>query len=151
MFAMQKVLRIRIRKNIQQTLSYYDFLTFIKCRARNSYFQCAGSVTFRYGLRIRRSQNCRNQGFSNFFLLANGRIRIREAQKFLDLPDREHYLTGVVDLDPQGSASFCHLITWIRIRIRIKIYKQDPEPHQYADVRTKYIDCEPMFALFQGF
>jgi hypothetical protein len=48
------------------------------------------------------------------------------------------------------------LVTWIRIRIkkiRIKIYKLDPEkdpdPHQFADVKPKCIEYAPYLALFQ--
>ncbi len=48
------------------------------------------------------------------------------------------------------------LVTWIRIilvtlvsiRIRIKIYKLDPEPdldpHQFEDVKLKYTEYEPI-------
>jgi hypothetical protein len=41
----------------------------------------------------------------------------------------------------------------IKIRIRIKIYKLDPkpDPHQSADVKTKFMEYEPILALFQGF
>ncbi len=40
------------------------------------------------------------------------------------------------------------LVAWIRIRIRIKIYKldteQDPDPHQSADVKPKFMEYEPI-------
>jgi hypothetical protein len=41
----------------------------------------------------------------------------------------------------------------IKIRIRIKIYKLDPEPdpHLFADVKAKYMEYEPILAIFQGF
>jgi hypothetical protein len=43
----------------------------------------------------------------------------------------------------------------IKIRIRIKIFKLDPErdpdPHQFADVKPKCTEYEPILALFQGF
>ncbi len=43
----------------------------------------------------------------------------------------------------------------IRIRIRIKIYKLDlepnPDPRQFADVKPKCIEYEPILALIQGF
>jgi hypothetical protein len=42
-------------------------------------------------------------------------------------------------------------VLWIRILI--KIYKLDPEPdpHQCADVKPKWMEYEPILALFQGF
>jgi hypothetical protein len=41
----------------------------------------------------------------------------------------------------------------IKIRICIKIYKLDPDtdPHQFADVKPKCMEYEPVLALFQGF
>jgi hypothetical protein len=41
----------------------------------------------------------------------------------------------------------------IRIRIRFKIYKLDsePDPHQFADVKPKCMEYEPILVLFQGF
>jgi hypothetical protein len=39
----------------------------------------------------------------------------------------------------------------IKIRIRIKIYKLYPDPHQFADVKPKFMEYEPILALFQGF
>jgi hypothetical protein len=43
----------------------------------------------------------------------------------------------------------------IRIGIRIKIYKLDPEPdqdpHQFAYVKPKCMEYEPILALFQRF
>ncbi len=43
----------------------------------------------------------------------------------------------------------------IRIHLRIIIYKLDPEPdpgpHQFADVKTKCMEYEPILALFQEF
>jgi hypothetical protein len=40
----------------------------------------------------------------------------------------------------------------IRILIRIKIYKLDlePDPHQFADVKPKRTEYEPILAFFQG-
>ena len=38
----------------------------------------------------------------------------------------------------------------ILIRIRIKIYKLDPDPHQFADIKPKCMEYEPILALFQG-
>ncbi len=42
-----------------------------------------------------------------------------------------------------------------KIKIRIKIYKLDPEPdpdpHQFADVKPKCLEYDPILALFQGF
>jgi hypothetical protein len=42
----------------------------------------------------------------------------------------------------------------IRIRIRIKIYKLDPEPdpdpHQFADVKPKCMEYEPILVLFKS-
>jgi hypothetical protein len=60
------------------------------------------------------------------------------------------------DPDPQGSASgFTSAPNQIKIRIRIKIYKldpeQDPDPHHFADVKSKCIEYEPNLALFRGF
>ncbi len=63
-------------------------------------------------------------------------IRIRKDQHFYNL-----------DLHPDQHP--------IKIQIRIKIYKLDPEldpgPHQFADVKPKCIQYEPILALFQGF
>ncbi len=60
-------------------------------------------------------------------------------------PDPHHF----GNLDPHP-----HQIK-IRIRIRIKIYKLDPEPdpdpHQFADVKPKCMEYEPILALFQWF
>ncbi len=66
--------------------------------------------------------------------------------------------SSVVDPDPQGSTSFGNLdphhpyqikIRMVRIQIRIKIYKLDPEPdpdpHQFADVKPKCMEYEPIF------
>jgi hypothetical protein len=43
----------------------------------------------------------------------------------------------------------------IKIRIRIKIYNLDqepvPDPHQFADVKPKCMEYEPILALFQRF
>jgi hypothetical protein len=43
----------------------------------------------------------------------------------------------------------------IKIRFHIKIYKLDPEPdldpHQFADVKPKCMEYEPILAFFQGF
>ncbi len=41
----------------------------------------------------------------------------------------------------------------IRIRIRIKIYTLDPEPdpHQFAEIKPKCMEYEPILVLFQGF
>jgi hypothetical protein len=43
----------------------------------------------------------------------------------------------------------------IGIRIRIKIYKLeaevDPDPHQFADVKPKCMEYEPILALLQTF
>jgi hypothetical protein len=40
----------------------------------------------------------------------------------------------------------------IRIRIHIKIYKLDPDPGQFADIKPKCMEYEPILALFsQGF
>jgi hypothetical protein len=43
----------------------------------------------------------------------------------------------------------------IKIRIRIKIFKldleRDPDPLQFADVKPKCMDYDPILALFQGF
>ncbi len=41
----------------------------------------------------------------------------------------------------------------IKIRIRIKIYKLDPEPdpHQFPDVKALCMEYEPILALSQGF
>jgi hypothetical protein len=40
----------------------------------------------------------------------------------------------------------------LKIRIRIKIYKLDPEPdqdpHQFADVKPKCMEYEPIFSTF---
>jgi hypothetical protein len=42
-----------------------------------------------------------------------------------------------------------------KMRIRIKIYLLGPEPdpdsHQFADVKPKCMECEPILALFLGF
>jgi hypothetical protein len=38
----------------------------------------------------------------------------------------------------------------IKIRIRIKIYKLDPDPHQFADAKPKCMEYEPILAPFQG-
>jgi hypothetical protein len=42
----------------------------------------------------------------------------------------------------------------IKIRIRIKMYKLDPElgphPHQFADAKPKCMEYAPILALFQG-
>ncbi len=46
-------------------------------------------------------------------------------------------------------------IILVKIRIRITIYKLDPEldldPHQFADVKPKCMEYEPILALFKGF
>jgi hypothetical protein len=50
------------------------------------------------------------------------------------------------------------LVTWtriphqIKIRIRIKIYKLDPEPdpHHFADVKQKCLEYEPILEFFKG-
>jgi hypothetical protein len=51
------------------------------------------------------------------------------------------------NLDPHPDAH------QIKIRSRTKIYKLDPEldPHQFADVKPKCMEYEPILALFQGF
>jgi hypothetical protein len=38
----------------------------------------------------------------------------------------------------------------IKIRIRIKMHKldPDPDPHQFADVKPKYMEHEPILAFF---
>ncbi len=36
-------------------------------------------------------------------------------------------------------------------RIRIKIYKLDPDPDQFADVKPKCMEYEPILALYQRF
>jgi hypothetical protein len=74
-------------------------------------------------------------------------IRIRNNQHHFDNLDPHPDLHNFGNLDP-------HLYQ-IKIRIRIKIYKLDPEPdtdsHQFADVKPKYMEYEPILALFQGF
>jgi hypothetical protein len=67
-------------------------------------------------------------------------------------------LTSVVDpehfgnLDPHPDHPHQRKIG---IWIRIKIHKLDPEPdtdlHQFADVKPKCMEYEPILALFQGF
>ncbi len=41
----------------------------------------------------------------------------------------------------------------IKFQIRIRIYKLDldPDPHQFADVKPKCMEYEPILELFQGF
>jgi hypothetical protein len=40
----------------------------------------------------------------------------------------------------------------IKIRIRIKIYKLDPDPLQFADVKPKCMEYDPIYCKhFQGF
>jgi hypothetical protein len=54
-----------------------------------------------------------------------------------------------VDPDP-----FCNLDPHphqIKIRILVKMYKLDPDPHKCADVKPNCMDYEPILALFQGF
>ncbi len=78
------------------------------------------------------------------------------------IEDCEHTSLAVKILHLLGTAS----VLWIRIRIhkdpyqikiriRTKICKLDPEPdpnsHQFADVKPKCIEYEPILALFQGF
>jgi hypothetical protein len=65
------------------------------------------------------------------------RIRIRK--------DPRHF----GNLDPD---SHPHQIK-IRIRIRTKIYKLDPDLNQFADVKPKCngMEYEPILAFFQGF
>ncbi len=50
---------------------------------------------------------------------------------------------------------FDNLMHQIKIRIRIRIYKLDPEPepdlHQFADVKPKCMEYEPILALSKGF
>ncbi len=66
---------------------------------------------------------------------------------------RKYPTNSVVDQDPdpQGSASLGNLDPHphkIKIRIHIKIYKLDPEQdsdrHQFADVKPKYMEYEPI-------
>ncbi len=61
--------------------------------------------------------------------------------------------TSAVDKDPQGWHPFGNLDPHpdpyqIKIRIRIKIYKQDPDLHQLADVGPKFIF---ILVLLEGF
>jgi hypothetical protein len=56
--------------------------------------------------------------------------------------DPHHFSTGNLDRLPHPHQ--------IKIRIRIKIFKLDPEPHQFADVKPKCMEYEPILALFQG-
>jgi hypothetical protein len=62
--------------------------------------------------------------------------------------DPDHF--GNLDMHPDPHP---HQIT-IRIRIRIKIYKLDPEadpdPHQFADVKPKCIEYEPILDFFKA-
>ncbi len=62
-----------------------------------------------------------------------------------------HHFTN---LDPHLDPHPCQIKIRIRIRIPIKIYKldpgPDPDPHQFADVKPKCMEYEPILALFQG-
>ncbi len=61
--------------------------------------------------------------------------------------DPQHF--GNLDPDPHPQPH------QIKIRIRIKMYKldpdPDPDPHQFADVKPKCVEYEPILAFFQGF
>jgi hypothetical protein len=39
----------------------------------------------------------------------------------------------------------------IKIRIRIKNFKLDPDPHQFTDAKPKCMEYVPILALFHGF
>jgi hypothetical protein len=62
-------------------------------------------------------------------------------------PDPHHFGNLYPHPDPQPHQ--------IKIRIRIIIYRLDPEPdldpHQFADVKQKCMEYEPILALFKGF
>jgi hypothetical protein len=57
--------------------------------------------------------------------------------------------------DPHHFANLDPHPDQINIWIRIKIYKldpgPDPDPAQFADVKPKCMDYEPILALLQGF
>ncbi len=67
------------------------------------------------------------------------------------------WLVSVVDQDPDprhvGNLDPDSHPHQIIIRIRTKIYKLDPDLHQFADVKPKCtgMEYEPILALFQGF
>jgi hypothetical protein len=58
--------------------------------------------------------------------------------------------SSVVDPDPNNEIK---IQIQIRILIRIKIYKLDlePDPHQFADVKPKCTEYEPILEFFQVF
>jgi hypothetical protein len=62
-------------------------------------------------------------------------------------PDPDHF--GNLDPHPDPHPH------QIKIRILIKIYKLDPEldpdPHQFADVKPKCMEYEPILHFFKGF
>jgi hypothetical protein len=60
---------------------------------------------------------------------------------------KDPHLFGNLDANPDPHP---HQIK-IRIRICIKIYKLDPDPHQFGDVKPKCKEYEPIFAHFQWF
>jgi hypothetical protein len=58
-------------------------------------------------------------------------------------------------LDPHPDPHPHQIKIRILVRIIIKIYKLDPEldpdPHQFAVVKPKCMEYEPILPLFQGF
>ncbi len=68
------------------------------------------------------------------------RIQISKDPHHLDNLDSGHF----DNLDPHPDPHPHQIKT--RIRIRIKIYKLDPEPdpHQFADVKPKSMEYEPI-------
>jgi hypothetical protein len=55
-------------------------------------------------------------------------------------------------VDPDPHPDLHEMKGRIRIRIWIRIKMMlDPDPHQFADDKTKCMEYEPILALFQGF
>jgi hypothetical protein len=71
-------------------------------------------------------------------------IRIRNTVMWIRIRKDPHHF-GNLDPHPDPHPH------QIKIRIRIKIFKLDPELHQFADVKRKCMEYEPILALFQEF
>jgi hypothetical protein len=65
------------------------FSGFFKMPTKSDFFKDFFLLLTTSIFKSNKSQNCRNQGFSNFYLLVGGRIRIREAQELTDPKDRD--------------------------------------------------------------
>jgi hypothetical protein len=55
------------------------------------------------------------------------------------------------NLDPHPGPHPHQIKIWIRIKICKLDPEPDPDPHQFADVKPKCMEYEPILALFKGF